>query len=70
LLTGLGNDGAQGLESIKKNGGKTIAESEETSVIYGMPKAAIKLGAVATNMILPNYKINDYMNKFARSFKS
>jgi two-component system chemotaxis response regulator CheB len=66
LLTGLGEDGARGLEAIKTNGGKTIAESEETSVIYGMPKAAVKLGAVAANMILPNYKINDYMIKFAK----
>jgi two-component system chemotaxis response regulator CheB len=64
LLTGLGDDGARGLEAIKKNGGKTIAESEETSVIYGMPKAAVKLGAA--NLILPNYKINDYIIKFAK----
>jgi two-component system chemotaxis response regulator CheB len=64
LLTGLGNDGAQGLDVIKSNGGKTIAESEETSVIYGMPKAAVKLGAA--KLILPNYEINDYMNKFAK----
>jgi len=64
LLTGLGEDGARGLEAIKKSGGKTIAESEETSVIYGMPKAAVKRGAA--NMILPNYKINGYMIKFAK----
>ena len=68
LLTGLGEDGARGLEAIKISGGKTIAESEETSIIYGMPKAAVKRGAVAANMILPNYKINDYMIKFAKKF--
>jgi len=66
LLTGLGNDGAQGLEAIKISGGKTIAESEETSVIYGMPKAAVKLGAA--NMVLPNYEISPYMLKFAKKF--
>ncbi len=66
LLTGLGNDGAQGLKAIKSKGGKTIAESEETSVIYGMPKAAVKIGAVPANMVLPNYKINDYMINFAK----
>ncbi|MHA1988014.1 MAG: protein-glutamate methylesterase/protein-glutamine glutaminase [Promethearchaeota archaeon] len=66
LLTGLGNDGAQGLKAIKSKGGITIAESEETSVIYGMPKAAVKIGAVTANNILPNYKINDYMIKFAK----
>jgi len=66
LLTGLGNDGAAGLEAIKLKGGETIAESEETSVVYGMPKAAAERGAA--KKILPNYKIKDYMIKFARKF--
>lgn len=63
LLTGLGNDGAAGLDAIKTKGGKSIAESEETCVVYGMPKAAVKRGAA--KLILPNYKIRDYMMKFA-----
>ena len=66
LLTGLGEDGARGLDAIKTSGGKTIAESEETCVIYGMPKAAAKLGAA--NLILPNYQVQDYMIKFAKKF--
>jgi two-component system chemotaxis response regulator CheB len=66
LLTGLGEDGARGLEAIKISGGKTIAESEETCVIYGMPRAAAKLGAA--KLILPNYHIHDYMIKFAKKF--
>ncbi len=66
LLTGLGDDGARGLKAIKNNGGKTIAESEETCVIYGMPRAAAKLGAA--NLILPVYKVHDYMIKFATKF--
>ena len=46
LLTGMGNDGAEGLKSIREAGGHTIAESEESSVVYGMPRAAVKKGAV------------------------
>ncbi|MFX0030242.1 MAG: chemotaxis-specific protein-glutamate methyltransferase CheB [Candidatus Hermodarchaeota archaeon] len=65
LLTGLGDDGAAGLDAIKKSGGKTIAESEETCVVYGMPKAAIKRGAA--KLVLPNYQIRDYMMKFAKA---
>nr|MBF0222166.1 chemotaxis response regulator protein-glutamate methylesterase [Desulfobulbaceae bacterium] len=40
ILTGMGKDGAKGLLDIKENGHYTIAQDEETSVVYGMPKAA------------------------------
>ncbi|MFW9876609.1 MAG: chemotaxis-specific protein-glutamate methyltransferase CheB [Candidatus Thorarchaeota archaeon] len=66
LLTGLGDDGAAGLDAIKAAGGDTIAESEETCVVYGMPKAALKRGAA--KLVLPNYQIRDYMMKFAKKF--
>jgi two-component system chemotaxis response regulator CheB len=46
LLTGMGNDGAQGMKEIKVQGGKTIAQDSETSVVYGMPKAAYDLRIV------------------------
>ncbi|MBI5694168.1 MAG: chemotaxis response regulator protein-glutamate methylesterase [Nitrospirae bacterium] len=46
ILTGMGNDGAEGVVSIKGAGGVTFAESKETAVIYGMPKEAVKSGAV------------------------
>jgi two-component system chemotaxis response regulator CheB len=44
LMTGMGDDGAEGLGAIKKEGGMTIAQNEETCVVYGMPKAAIERG--------------------------
>jgi two-component system chemotaxis response regulator CheB len=44
LMTGMGDDGAEGLGAIKKQGGMTIAQSEDSCVVYGMPKAAIERG--------------------------
>jgi two-component system, chemotaxis family, protein-glutamate methylesterase/glutaminase len=44
IMTGMGDDGAEGLGAIKKEGGMTIAQSEESCVVYGMPKAAIDRG--------------------------
>lgn len=46
LLTGMGSDGARGLEEIKKNGGKTIVQDEKSCVVFGMPKSAIDRGVV------------------------
>lgn len=45
LMTGMGNDGAQGLLELKQAGAATIAQDEATSVVFGMPNEAIKLGA-------------------------
>ncbi|GMA61547.1 CheB methylesterase domain-containing protein [Alicyclobacillus fastidiosus] len=45
LLTGMGKDGADGLWQLRQSGALTIAESRETAVIYGMPKAAVERGA-------------------------
>jgi two-component system chemotaxis response regulator CheB len=45
LMTGMGRDEAKGLLQIKDAGGKTVAQDETTSVVFGMPKAAIDLGA-------------------------
>lgn len=53
VLTGMGDDGASGLARLKESGGATIVESEETAVIYGMPRAA----APAAGMILPLHEI-------------
>lgn len=45
LLTGMGRDGADGLLRLKESGAYTIAQDEETSVVFGMPRAAIEQGA-------------------------
>ncbi|MBI4848403.1 MAG: chemotaxis response regulator protein-glutamate methylesterase [Nitrospirae bacterium] len=55
ILTGLGNDGEKGMKAIKDNGGKTIAESEQTCVVYGMPKAVVTAGLA--DKIVPQDKI-------------
>ena len=46
LLTGMGADGAQGLLGMRQAGAKTIAQDEATCVVYGMPREAVRLGAV------------------------
>lgn len=47
LMTGMGKDGAQGLLRLKERGALTIAESEQSAIIYGMPKEAVLLGAAS-----------------------
>jgi len=46
IMTGMGADGAKGLLKMKLNGSKTLGQSKESCVVYGMPKAAFELGAV------------------------
>ncbi len=55
LLTGMGADGAQAMKRVQTAGGVTIAQDEATSVVWGMPGEAVKLGAV--NEVLPIGKI-------------
>jgi two-component system, chemotaxis family, protein-glutamate methylesterase/glutaminase len=54
LLTGMGADGAKGLLNMAESGAYTFAQDEETSVVFGMPKEAIKLGAVEEVVSLNN----------------
>ena len=51
LLTGMGDDGARGLLEMREAGAATVAQDEETSIVFGMPKEAIQRGAAAK--ILP-----------------
>jgi two-component system chemotaxis response regulator CheB len=53
VLTGMGDDGAAGLLDIRRSGGYTIAEDESTAVVYGMPAAAVRMGAVCESLPLP-----------------
>jgi two-component system chemotaxis response regulator CheB len=46
LLTGMGEDGAKGLLAIHQHGGHTLAQDKASSAVFGMPKAAQRLGAV------------------------
>jgi two-component system chemotaxis response regulator CheB len=50
LLTGMGSDGAAGLLEIRRAGGFTLAQDEETCVVFGMPREAVRRGAVARSM--------------------
>lgn len=59
LLTGMGADGAQGLRSMQASGAVTIAQDEQTSVIWGMPREAILMGCV--DHVLPLLVIPDYL---------
>jgi two-component system, chemotaxis family, protein-glutamate methylesterase/glutaminase len=52
LLTGMGRDGAAGLLDVRRAGGLTIAQDEETSVVYGMPREAVILGAAERELPL------------------
>jgi two-component system chemotaxis response regulator CheB len=53
LLTGMGRDGADELKLMKDKGAITIAQNEESSVVYGMPKEAIQLDG-ASYVLSPN----------------
>ncbi|MEW5921483.1 MAG: chemotaxis response regulator protein-glutamate methylesterase [Bacillota bacterium] len=61
LLTGMGDDGADAMLEIKESGGLTIAEAEETAVVWGMPGEAVKRGAAG--LVLPCHAIAEALKK-------
>jgi two-component system, chemotaxis family, protein-glutamate methylesterase/glutaminase len=64
LLTGMGRDGAEGLKAIKEEGGTALVQDEATSAVFGMPRAAIELGAV--DRVLPLDEIARVLLELAR----
>ena len=60
IMTGMGNDGTEGARRIKEAGGDIIAQDEETSIVFGMPKSAIETGVV--DEILSVEKIVEKLN--------
>lgn len=68
ILTGMGRDGAQGISSLQRSGGLTIAQDEHTCVVFGMPKEAIATGCV--DHILPLHRIGTFLvEEFSRRAK-
>ncbi|WP_258360085.1 protein-glutamate methylesterase/protein-glutamine glutaminase [Moorella sulfitireducens] len=53
ILTGMGNDGVRGLKAIKEQGGRVLAQDEDTSIVYGMPRAAVEAGLADQILPLP-----------------
>lgn len=66
LLTGMGSDGALGLQALRNAGACTLAEHEESCIVYGMPQAAVKLGVV--DHIVPLQRMpQSILNALARA---
>jgi len=62
IMTGMGDDGAEAMREVRDRGGKTIAESSQSAIIFGMPAEAIKTGAI--DEVLPLVQIPDAIRKF------
>ena len=65
ILTGMGSDGAKGMEQLKRRGAHTLAESEESCVVYGMPRAAVERGCV--DLVAP---LGDIAGHLRRHFRA
>jgi two-component system chemotaxis response regulator CheB len=68
LMTGMGNDGAAAMASLHEQGGATIAESEETAVVWGMPGELVRAGGA--DWIEPLPSIADRLRRMVPSHAS
>jgi two-component system chemotaxis response regulator CheB len=68
LLTGMGTDGARGMFALRQAGAATIAQDEASSVVYGMPREAVRLGAADT--VAPLSSIPALLTRLVRTPKS
>ena len=66
LLTGIGDDGAAGLDKLYKAGAKCIAENEESAIVYGMPKRAKELNQnlKSLNLMMIRKELEEFLNAF------
>ena len=62
-MTGMGNDGADAMTQLHSHGGKTIAEAEDTAVVWGMPGELARAGGA--DWILPVHKIAEQLRQLA-----
>jgi two-component system chemotaxis response regulator CheB len=67
MLTGMGNDGSQAFAAIHQQGGRTIAESEESCVVFGMPKELIE--QQGAGMVLPAHKIASQLLRWTQELR-
>lgn len=67
MLTGMGNDGSQAFAAIHQQGGRTIAESEESCVVFGMPKELIE--QQGAGMVLPAHKIASQVLRWTQDMR-
>ncbi|KQT86106.1 chemotaxis response regulator protein-glutamate methylesterase [Aurantimonas sp. Leaf443] len=67
IMTGMGDDGARGMLELRQAGALTLGQNEESCVVYGMPKEAMKLGAVAHELALERFpaEIMRFANEIA-----
>jgi two-component system, chemotaxis family, response regulator WspF len=68
LLTGMGRDGAEGLLTLRQNNWLTIAQNRQTSIVYGMPKAAAELNAA--EKVLPDHEIGQALTEWIHDAKT
>lgn len=67
IMTGMGKDGLEGLKKVKEKGGYVIAQSEETCVVYGMPKAVVEAGIA--DAVIPLDKIGETISKIVKNVR-